>query len=90
MIEEHYYVIYFQDGGDMPYCRVNYDFLNNERKLILNGYSLMANWRDASIFENKEDAIKIILENIDTKRIQKDKLNVLDIKLKGEFVYGHN
>lgn len=29
MIEEHYYVIYFEDGGDMPYCRVNYDVKDN-------------------------------------------------------------
>ena len=85
MIEEHYYVIYFEDGGDMPYCRVNYDVKDNQ--LVFNGYSLMGNWKDATLIKSKEDAINTILNNIDTKRIQKSKLKVLEIKLTGEIVY---
>ena len=85
MIEEHYYVIYFEDGGDMPYCRVNYDVKDNQ--LVFNGYSLMGNWKDATLTKSKEDAINTIFNNIDTKRIQKSKLKVLEIKLTGEIVY---
>lgn len=47
----------------------------------------MGNWKDATLTKSKEDAINTILNNIDTKRIQKSKLKVLEIKLKGEIVY---
>lgn len=50
----------------------------------------MGDWKDATLTKSKDDAIRTILENIDTKRIQKDKLKVLEIKIKGEFVYGAN
>ena len=84
---ETYYVIYFPQGNDMQYCRIAYD-TNNEHKLILNGYSLMADWYDATLFETKEEALNIILNNIDTSRIQKDKLQIIEIKIEKSLVYG--
>ena len=87
-MEEKYYVIYFEDGGDMPYCRVNYDVKDNQ--LVFNGYSLMSDWKDATLTKSKEDAINTILNNKDTKRIQKDKLKVLSINIKKDIVYEGN
>lgn len=72
----------------MQYCRIAYD-TNNEHKLILNGYSLMANWHDATLFETKDDALNTILNNIDTPRIQKDKLQIIEIKIEKSLVYGN-
>ncbi len=83
---ETYYVIYFPDGNDMQYCRVNYDVKDNQ--LVFNGYSLMADWHDATLFETKEEALNIILNNIDTPRIQKDKLQIIEIKIEKSLVYG--
>ena len=83
---ETYYVIYFPDGNDMQYCRVNYDVKDNQ--LVFNGYSLMADWHDATLFETKDEALNIILNNIDTPRIQKDKLQIIEIKIKKSLVYG--
>jgi len=57
-------------------------------KLIYNGYSLMADWHDATLFETKEEALNIILNNIDTPRIQKDKLQIIEIKIEKNLVYG--
>ena len=70
----------------MPYCRVAYN-TNEDCKLILNGYSIMADWHDATLFETKEEALNIILNNIDTQRIQKDKLQILEIKIEKTLVY---
>lgn len=86
-MEEQYYVIYFEGYQNMPYCRVNYDVKDN--KLVLNGYSLMADWKDATLTKSKEDAIKTIMENIDTN-IQRDKLKVLSINIKKDIVYEGN
>ena len=83
---ETYYVIYFPDGNDMQYCRVNYDVKDNQ--LVFNGYSLMADWHDATLFETKEEALNTILNNIDTPRIQKDKLQIIEIKIEKSLVYG--
>ena len=85
---ETYYVIYFPQGTDMQYCRITYD-TNNEHKLILNGYSLMADWHDATLFETKDEALNTILNNIDTLRIQKDKLQIVEIKIEKSLVYGN-
>ena len=71
----------------MSYCRIAYD-TNEDRKLILNGYSLMADWHDATLFETKEDALNIILNNVDTPRIQKDTLQIIEIKIEKTLVYG--
>ena len=71
----------------MQYCRITYD-TNNEHKLILNGYSLMADWHDATLFETKDEALNTILNNIDTPRIQKDKLQIIEIKIEKSLVYG--
>ena len=73
----------------MPYCRVAYDN-NEDHKLIYNGYSLMANWYDATLFETKEEALNIILNNVDTLRIQKVKLQIIEIKIEKTLVYGSN
>ena len=86
-MEEKYYVIYFEGRQDMPYCRIAYDVKDNQ--LILNGYSLMADWKDATLTKSKEDAINTILNNED-KRIQKDKLKVLSITINKEIVYEAN
>ena len=86
---ETFYVIYFPQGNDTQYCRIAYD-TNEDRKLILNGYSLMADWRDATLFETKEEALNIILNNVDTPRIQKDKLQIIEIKIEKTLVYGTN
>ena len=59
-------------------------------KLIYNGYSLMADWHDATLFKTKEEALNIILNNIDTSRIQKDKLKILSINIQKDIVYGTN
>ena len=83
---ETYYVIYFPDGNDMQYCRVNYDVKDNQ--LVFNGYSLMADWHDATLFETKEEALNTILNNIDTPCIQKDKLQIIEIKIEKSLVYG--
>ena len=83
---ETYYVIYFPDGNDMQYCRVNYDVKDNQ--LVFNGYSLMADWHDATLFETKDEALNTILNNIDTSRIQKDKLQIIEIKIEKSLVYG--
>lgn len=83
---ETYYVIYFPDGNDMQYCRVNYDVKDNQ--LVFNGYSLMADWHDATLFETKEEALNTLLNNIDTPRIQKDKLQIIEIKIEKSLVYG--
>lgn len=83
---ETYYVIYFPDGNDMQYCRVNYDVKDNQ--LVFNGYSLMADWHDASLFETKDEALNTLLNNIDTSRIQKDKLQIIEIKIEKSLVYG--
>ena len=83
---ETYYVIYFPDGNDMQYCRVNYDVKDNQ--LVFNGYSLMADWHDATLFETKEEALNTILNNIDTPSIQKDKLQIIEIKIEKSLVYG--
>lgn len=72
----------------MQYCRIAYD-TNNEHKLILNGYSLMADWHDATLFETKDEALNTILNNIDTSRIQKDKLQIIEIKIEKSLVYGN-
>ena len=105
---ETFYVIYFPQGNDMPYCRVAYDYINFKdenndfgpvsgellkpikegNKLIYNGYSLMANWHDATLFETKEEALNTILNNVDTPRIQKDKLQIIEIKIEKTLVYG--
>lgn len=85
---ETYYVIYFPQGNDMQYCRIAYD-TNNEHKLILNGYSLMANWYDATLFETKKEALNTITNNIDTPRIQKDELQIVEIKIEKSLVYGN-
>jgi len=71
----------------MPYCRLAYN-TNEDRKLILNGYSLMADWHDATLFKTKEEALNIILNNVDTLRIQKDKLQIVEIKIEKTLVYG--
>lgn len=84
---ETYYAIYFPDGNDMQYCRVNYDVKDNQ--LVFNGYSLMANWYDATLTKSKEDALNTILNNIDTPRIQKDKLQIIEIKIEKSLVYGN-
>ena len=83
---ETYYVIYFPDGNDMQYCRVNYDVKDNQ--LVFNGYSLMTDWHDATLFETKDEALNTILNNIDTPRIQKDKLQIIEIKIEKSLVYG--
>ena len=83
---ETYYVIYFPDGNDMQYCRVNYDVKDNQ--LVFNGYSLMADCHDATLFETKDEALNTILNNIDTPRIQKDKLQIIEIKIEKSLVYG--
>ena len=49
----------------------------------------MANWHDATLFETKEEALNIILDNIDTIRIQKDKLQIIEIKIEKSLVYGN-
>ena len=84
---ETYYVIYFPDGNDMQYCRISYN-TNEKHELILNGYSLMADWHDATLFETKDEALNTILNNIDTSRIQKDKLQIIEIKIEKSLVYG--
>lgn len=84
---ETFYVIYFPQGNDMQYCRIAYD-TNEDRKLILNGYSLMADWHDATLFETKEEALNTILNNVDTPRIQKDTLQIIEIKIEKTLVYG--
>ena len=84
---ETYYVIYFPYGTDMQYCRVNYDVKDNQ--LVFNGYSLMADWHDATLFETKDEALNTILNNIDTPRIQKDKLQIIEIKIEKSLVYGN-
>ena len=84
-----FYVIYFPQGNDMQYCRVAYN-TNEDRKLILNGYSLMVDWHDATLFKTKEEALNIILNNIDTPRIQKDKLQIVEIKIEKTLVYDGN
>lgn len=48
----------------------------------------MANWHDATLFETKEEALNIILNNIDTSRIQKVKLQIIEIKIEKSLVYG--
>ena len=48
----------------------------------------MANWHDATLFETKEEALNIILNNIDTPRIQKGKLQIIEIKIEKTLVYG--
>lgn len=58
-------------------------------KLIYNGYSLMADWHDATLFKTKEETLNTILNNIDTPRIQKDKLQILEIKIEKSLVYGN-
>lgn len=73
----------------MQYCRVAYN-TNEDRKLILNGYSLMVDWHDATLFKTKEEALNIILNNIDTPRIQKDKLQIVEIKIEKTLVYDGN
>ena len=83
---ETYYVIYFPHGNDMQYCRVNYDVKDNQ--LVFNGYSLMADWHDATLFETKDEALNTILNNIDTPRIQKDELQIVEIKIEKSLVYG--
>ena len=83
---ETYYVIYFPYGNDMQYCRVNYDVKDNQ--LVFNGYSLMADWHDATLFETKDEALNTILNNIDTPHIQKDKLQIIKIKIEKSLVYG--
>lgn len=86
---ETFYVIYFPQGNDMSYCRIAYD-TNDNRKLILNGYSLLADWHDATLFETKEEALNTILNNVNTPRIQKDKLQIIKIKIEKTLVYGTN
>jgi hypothetical protein len=73
----------------MSYCRIAYD-TNEDRKLILNGYSLMTDWHDATLFETKEEALNTILNNVNTPRIQKDKLQIIEIKIEKTLVYGTN
>ena len=58
-------------------------------KLIYNGYSLMADWHDATLFKTKEEALNTILNNIDTPRIQKGKLQIIEIKIEKTLVYGN-
>lgn len=87
-MEQEYFVIYFEDGGDMPYCRVAYTNGSDFGAIDYNGYSIMANWWDATLFKTKDEALKVILNNVDTPRIQKTKLKIINIKVKGEFVYG--
>ena len=48
----------------------------------------MADWYDATLFETKEEALNIILNNIDTPRIQKVKLQIIEIKIEKSLVYG--
>lgn len=48
----------------------------------------MVDWHDATLFETKEEALNIILNNIDTPRIQKDKLQIIEIKIEKSLVYG--
>ena len=48
----------------------------------------MADWHDATLFETKEEALNIILNNIHTPRIQKDKLQIIEIKIEKSLVYG--
>ena len=48
----------------------------------------MADWHDATLFETKEEALNILLNNIDTPRIQKDKLQIIEIKIEKSLVYG--
>ena len=71
----------------MQYCRISYN-TNEKHELILNGYSLMADWHDATLFETKDEALNTILNNIDTSRIQKDKLQIIEIKIEKSLVYG--
>ena len=49
----------------------------------------MADWHDATGFESKDEALNIILNNIDTPRIQKDKLQIIEIKIEKTLVYGN-
>ena len=72
----------------MQYCRISYN-TNEKHELILNGYSLLADWHDATLFETKDEALNTILNNIDTSRIQKDKLQIIEIKIEKSLVYGN-
>lgn len=45
----------------------------------------MADWHDATLFETKDE----VLNNIDTPRIQKDKLQIIEIKIEKSLVYGN-
>lgn len=47
----------------------------------------MADWRDATLTKSKEDALNTILNNVDTPRIQKDKLQIIEIKIEKTLVY---
>ena len=49
----------------------------------------MADWHDATLFETKDEALNTILNNIDTPRIQKDKLKILSINIQKDIVYGN-
>ena len=49
----------------------------------------MADWYDATLFETKEEALNTILNNIDTPRIQKGKLQIIEIKIEKTLVYGN-
>lgn len=85
-MQENFYVIQFSKDKDYPYCRLVYDF-DNEHNLILNGYSLMKDWKDATLFTTKQDAIKTILENKEYGKFGKEYLKVINIKIESEIVY---
>lgn len=49
----------------------------------------MADWHDVTLFETKEEALNTITNNIDTPRIQKDELQIVEIKIEKSLVYGN-
>ena len=46
----------------------------------------MADWHDATLFETKEEALNTILNNVDTPCIQKDKLQIVEIKIEKTYL----
>ena len=60
---------------------------NEKTGLIYDGYSLMANWWDATLFKTEEEALQVLQNNIDTKRIKKAMLRIIKLTVKTDCVY---
>ena len=82
MENEIYYVICSDAIPDLPYLRIVYGYDESSHKLIMDGYSALGNWTDATLFSTEEEARTVLETNHPSKNIERGKLSIIKIEIK--------